>query len=66
MIQSRHLKEGEHLTPEKFFALTSKAIEKLDVSQARREVEPFVKNLEAVQIWSKEFFQDVIRRIVVV
>jgi predicted nucleotidyltransferase component of viral defense system len=66
MIQSRHLKEGEHLTPENFLALTSKAIEKLDVSQARREVEPFVKNPEAVQVWSKVFFQELIRRIVVV
>lgn len=66
MIQSGHLKEGEHLTREKFLALTSKAIQKLNVEQARREVEPFVKNPEALEVWSKEFFQDVAGRIVLI
>lgn len=64
MYQSGHLKEGEHLTREKFLALISKAIEKLNVEQVRREVEPFVKNPETLEVWSKEFFQDVARRIV--
>jgi len=66
MIQSGHLKEDEHLTREKFLALTSKAIEKLNVEQARKEVEPFVKNPEALEVWSKEFFQDVAGRIVLI
>ncbi len=66
MIQSGHLKEDEHLTGEKFFLLMSKAINKLDVNQAKREVEPFVRNPEALEVWSKEFFQDVVRRIVLV
>jgi predicted nucleotidyltransferase component of viral defense system len=66
MIQSGHLKEDEHLTREKFLVLTSKAIEKLNVEQARREVEPFVKNPEALEVWSKEFFQDVAGRIVLI
>jgi predicted nucleotidyltransferase component of viral defense system len=66
MIQSGHLKEGEHLTREKFLVLTSKAIEKLNVEQARREVEPFIKNPEALEVWSKDFFQDVTGRIVLV
>jgi predicted nucleotidyltransferase component of viral defense system len=66
MIQSGHLKEGEHLTREKFLTLASKAIEKLNVEQARKEVEPFVKKPEALEVWSKEFFQDVAGRIVLI
>lgn len=66
MIQSGHLKQGEQMTPEKFFALTTETIDKLDVNQARKEVEPFVKNLDALEVWSGEFFQDVVRRIVLV
>ena len=66
MNQSGHLKKGEQMAPEKFFALTTEAIDKLDVSQARKEVEPFVKNPESLMVWSREFFQDVVRRIVVV
>ena len=66
MIQSGHLEEGEHLTREKFFALTLKVIEKVNVEQARKEVEPFVKNPEALEVWSKEFFRDVAGKIVLI
>lgn len=66
MIQSGHVKEGEHLTKEEFFLRTSNAIDKLDVNQIRKEVELFVKNPEALDVWSKEFFRDVVKRIVLV
>lgn len=42
------------------------ALRILDVDQARREVEPFVKHPEVLAIWSREFFQDVGKRIRVV
>ena len=63
MVQSGHLKAGEHLTRDKFFSLAAGAIDKLDIGQARREVEPFIKNPETLQVWSKAFFQDVVGRI---
>jgi hypothetical protein len=49
-----------------FGDLLSKAIEKLNIDQVRREVDPFVKNPEALKVWSKAFFQDVARRIVLI
>jgi predicted nucleotidyltransferase component of viral defense system len=64
MIQSGHLKRKEQLTPEKLSAIAASVIEKLDANQARREVEPFVKDPETLIIWSREFFHDVMRRIV--
>jgi len=66
MIQSGHLKPGEDLTREKFMAFMSNAIKKLDVNQARKEVEPFVKNPDALNVWSKEFFHEVARRVVLI
>jgi predicted nucleotidyltransferase component of viral defense system len=63
MIQSGHLKKTEKLTPEKLSAIEKTVIEKLDVSQARKEVEPFVKDPETLTIWSREFFRDVMCRI---
>ena len=66
MIQSGHLNNTQRLTPEKLFSIAETVIEKLDVSQARREVEPFVKDPETLIIWSQDFFRDVIRRIVIV
>lgn len=66
MIQSGHLRKDEQMNREKFVALTTEAVDKLDVNQARREVETFVKNPEALEVWSKEFFRDVVSRIVLV
>jgi predicted nucleotidyltransferase component of viral defense system len=66
MIQSGHLKDGEHLTRERFFAHIWEVIEKVNLEQARKEAEPFVKNPEALAVWSKEFFRDVVGRIVLV
>ncbi|OPY12059.1 MAG: hypothetical protein A4E69_02448 [Syntrophus sp. PtaB.Bin138] len=66
MIQSGHLKKAQRLNLETFSTIAARAIDKLDVSQARREVEPFVKDPETLTVWSREFFHDVIRRIVLV
>ena len=66
MIQSGHWKKTQHLTAEKLSAIAETVIERLDVSQARREVEPFVKDPETLTIWSRDFFREVIRRIVFV
>jgi predicted nucleotidyltransferase component of viral defense system len=66
MIQSGHMKEDEKMTHEKFFALTAEVVDNLDVNQARREAEPFVKIPESLTVWSREFFRDVVSRIVLV
>ena len=43
--------------------LLEAAIDRLDVEQARREVEPFVKHPAALEVWSREFFRDVAGRV---
>ncbi len=65
MIQSGHLEKETKLDKKTFIDLIRSAIEKLDVEQARKEVRPFVKNQEALEVWSREFFFDVVGRIVV-
>ncbi|HPL64725.1 MAG TPA: nucleotidyl transferase AbiEii/AbiGii toxin family protein [Syntrophales bacterium] len=66
MIQSRHLKKGETLSRKGFSELLDSAIEKLHIDQARKEVEPFAKDPEALAVWSKEFFRDIVKRIEIV
>jgi hypothetical protein len=66
MRQTGHWKGDDPLTPEKFKELLGNAINKLNVEQARREVEPFVKSPENLSIWSHEFFLDVATRIKIV
>jgi len=43
--------------------ILTESIGRLDVDQARSEVLPFVRNPEALAVWSREFFLDVVRRI---
>lgn len=63
MRQSGHWKGDSPLTPELFLTLMNKAIKNLDVEQARKEVELFVKNPEVLMLWSHDFFHDVALRI---
>jgi len=63
MRQTGHWKGEDPLTPEKFHELFRTTINKLNIDQARREVEPFVKRPDNLSIWSREFFLDVASRI---
>ena len=63
MRQTGDWKEDAPLTSERFKDLLIHAINSLNVEQARKEVEPFVKNPETLSIWSQEFFLDIVSRI---
>ena len=63
MRQSGHWKKKQVLSPSSFNAFMHKAIDELPVEQARREVEPFVRHPESLEIWSHDFFRDVASRI---
>lgn len=51
------------LTEAAFRERLDEAIDTLDVNQVRTEVEPFVKNPDALIVWSRDFFRDVAGRI---
>ncbi|MGB7919658.1 MAG: nucleotidyl transferase AbiEii/AbiGii toxin family protein, partial [Desulfobacterales bacterium] len=63
MRQTGDWKEDALLTPESLTDLLVDAINRLDVDQARKEVEPFVRHPESLSVWSREFFLDVASRI---
>ena len=63
MRQSGDWKSSEPMTAEMFMTLIMEAIDKLNVDQARKEVEPFVKNPDALIVWSQEFFREIAGRI---
>ncbi len=63
MRQSSHWTDDDSLNHESFCTILHKTIDTLDVNQARREVEPFVRNADTLAIWSREFFHDIVSRI---
>jgi hypothetical protein len=66
MRQTGHWNGEQSLSPAAFTDLLFAAIDQLDVSQARRDVAPFVKDQRMLTIWSHDFFRDVASRIQVV
>jgi len=63
MRQTGDWKGDTPLRAEILEELLIKAINDLDVDQARREVEPFVRDPENLAIWSRNFFLDIASRI---
>ena len=66
MRQSGDYRGEQPLTARKLQDLLQRAVDELDVEQARREVVPFVKDPRALDVWSHEFFKQIITRIVAV
>ena len=63
MRQTGDWKSDALLTLESLKDLLVDAISRLDVNQARKEVEPFVRIPESLSVWSREFFLDVASKI---
>lgn len=60
MRQSRHLPEGEELTSEKLLVLLRERIATIDWQYAQEDVKPFLQDPHAVDIWSQQFFLDLL------
>ncbi len=64
MIQSGHWSTDEDLTSDAFIYLLKEAIEKLDIQSAKNEVGRFISEPDRIEIWSKDFFFEIINRII--
>lgn len=63
MRQSGHWTHDEPITESAFSQLINEAIHRLNIHQATQEVEPFVKDRSALELWSREFFIEISKRI---
>ena len=66
MRQTGHWSGSAELNSREFQELMLAAIEQLDIQQARQDVSPFIKDQQALAIWSPEFFRDLVSRISIV
>lgn len=63
MLQTGDWDSDERLDDRAFFQALHAAIDSVDITKARSEVTPFVKDPEALSIWSRDFFHDIVTRI---
>ena len=66
MRQTGHWSGEQRLSLPTFTDMLYETIDRLDIDQARRDVAPFVKDQQMLDIWSHDFFQDVAMRIQIV
>lgn len=63
MLQTGDWQDGEQLSKKILIEKLAATINQVDLEKASREVAPFLKNNEKTAVWSKEFFQDIIKKI---
>lgn len=63
MRQSGHYRQEDALTAEKLLTLLHAAIEQLNINQAKQDVLPFVKDPQAIDVWSRDFFVSILARL---
>lgn len=66
MIQTGDWEEGQKLTKNIFQELLIDRINRLRINEVKKEVEPFVKQPDNLNIWSKDFFLSLVKRIKIV
>lgn len=63
---SNHDRFSKKLSEKEFQELLAEAIDSLNLLQAKRDVEPFLRHPHVLDAWSKELFRDVARRIKII
>jgi predicted nucleotidyltransferase component of viral defense system len=64
MRQSGDYRDNDPLTADKLRQLLQQAVDNLDVEQVRREVTLFIRDKRALDVWSRAFFSQTIKRII--
>lgn len=66
LIQSKHLTKRASLDKDDIIMLLNEKIEKLNLTQAKQDVVTYLKDPQSIDIWSKEFFKEVVSHLSVI
>lgn len=59
LIESNYINEKDNLDINKVKELLINKFNEIDFNDAKEDVKPFIKNIESLNIWNKEFFIDI-------
>lgn len=65
-IQSGHINEKTSLDRKILFDMFEERIQRIDIDMIKRDVRPFVLDSRKIEIWSKQFFLDLMKKIKIV
>ncbi|MGE4396526.1 MAG: nucleotidyl transferase AbiEii/AbiGii toxin family protein [Sulfurimonas sp.] len=62
-LEANEINIPDELTKQNIKELLLQRIESLDVAKAKNDVQPFIKDMREIELWSKEFFMAVVENI---
>ena len=63
LVQAKFINEDYDLTIDNLKTLLNKRFESLDIEQAKQDVLPFIKDKTKLDLWSKEFFIEITKKL---
>jgi hypothetical protein len=63
MIQSGYWKKNQEMTKDQLIDIFDKKIASLDIKSAKNDIINFIKDSSIIQLWSKDFFKAIVRKI---
>jgi len=63
--QTSHLALNEQLTRTSLINLLKSRFDQIDFEAAKKDITPFIEDIEALTLWSSDFFKDISERIIV-
>ena len=63
LVQSKFINEDYDLTIDNLKALLNERFENLDIEQAKQDVLHFIKDKTKLDLWSKEFFIEITKKL---
>ena len=63
LVQSKFINENYDLTIDNLIALLNERFESLDIEQTKQDVLPFIKDKTKLDLWSKEFFIEITKKL---
>jgi len=62
-LEANEIQIPDELTHQNIKELLLQRIESLDVAKAKNDVQPFIKDMREIELWSKEFFMAIVENI---
>lgn len=65
LIQSKYIESTFELNKESLITLLNKRFDEIDFDIVKKDVEPFIKDISILELWSKDFFKEITKKIAV-
>ncbi|OGN59994.1 MAG: hypothetical protein A3F40_01710 [Chlamydiae bacterium RIFCSPHIGHO2_12_FULL_27_8] len=63
MVQSNYWEKNQKMTKDQLYEIFNKKIASLDINSAKNDIINFIKDPSTIELWSKDFFRKIVKKI---